>query len=40
MVSENIKAFLDFVDESRKVYAFALDNMHREEKSFRTFFMR
>lgn len=37
MVSENIKAFLDFVDESRKVYAFALDNMHREEKKLQDF---
>lgn len=37
MVSENIKAFLDFVDESRKVYTFALDNMHREEKKLQDF---
>lgn len=37
MVSENIKAFLDFVDESRKVYTYALDNMHREEKKLQDF---
>ena len=37
MVSENIKVFLDFVDESRRIYAVSLDNMHLEEKKLQDF---
>ena len=32
MVSEDIKSFLDFVEESRKLHAFALDRIKLEEK--------
>lgn len=32
MVSEDIKSFLDFVEESRKLHAFAMDRIKLEEK--------
>lgn len=37
MVSEEIKRFLDFVDESRKEYSSAMDKMHLEEKPLQDF---
>ncbi|MBS6195465.1 MAG: hypothetical protein KH828_07790 [Clostridiales bacterium] len=37
MVSEQIKSFLDFVDESRKTYSMSLDSMHLEEKKLQDF---
>lgn len=37
MVSEEIKRFLDFVDESRKEYSRAMDGMHLEEKRLQDF---
>lgn len=32
MVSEDIKQFLDFVEESKKLYAYAVDRVKLEEK--------
>lgn len=32
MVSEEIKSFLDFVEESRKLYTYALEQIKQEEK--------
>ena len=37
MVSEEIKRFIDFVDESRKEYSSAMDKMHLEEKRLQDF---
>ena len=32
MVSDEIKAFLDFINESKKLYAYAVDRVTEEEK--------
>lgn len=37
IVSEEIKRFLDFVDQSRKEYSSAMDGMHLEEKRLQDF---
>ncbi len=37
VVSEEIKRFIDFVDESRKEYSSAMDKMHLEEKRLQDF---
>lgn len=37
MESEKIKAFLDFVEESRKVYNLSLEGMKKEEKKLQDF---
>lgn len=37
MASEEIKRFLDFVEESRRIHAVALDNMKIEEKKLQDF---
>ncbi len=37
MVSEGIKQFLDFVDENKKIYETALENMKAEEKKLQDF---
>ena len=35
VVSEEIKSFLDFVEESRKLHAYALEQIKLEEKRHR-----
>ena len=37
MVSEKIKLFLDFVDESRNLYSLSLEAMKKEEKKLQDF---
>lgn len=37
MVSDEIKRFLDFIDESRSIHAIALDQMKTEEKKLQDF---
>lgn len=37
IVSEEIKRFLDFVDQSRKEYSSTMDGMHLEEKRLQDF---
>lgn len=32
MVSDEIKAFLDFINESKKLYAYAVDRVTEEKK--------
>lgn len=37
VVSDQIKQFLDFVDESRKLYAYSMEKMKEEEKKLQDF---
>ena len=37
MVSDQIKQFLDFVDNSKKEYTYSLEQMKQEEKKLQDF---